>query len=251
MKSTLLLLALVAAPTLAQTQSAPVRVAKAPQAPMPKAQELLDNLFAPYAAAKTFSGNFDISIRGDAREKSGVKTTNLKTRYRFDDQGNLQGDDTTVIIEGKAVSDQKAELRYVRNGAVSVGSLPDKKIWWEQSKPEFGAETGLSSTIKTILDAITEVFSNDPDDVVPLVSRGVDAGQPALILKIKGRSDFRVVFDAKTRAIRSLDFGGRISMRGFDQVFDEPMTPESFVWAPPADYKKIAESEVEMPELIN
>ena len=67
--------ALVAAPSLvaAQGQTAPVQLAKAPPLPMPKAQELLNDLIAPYAAAKTFSGKLNIS----------AENASLKTQLGF------------------------------------------------------------------------------------------------------------------------------------------------------------------------
>ena len=82
--------ALVAAPTLvsAQSQMAPVRLAKVAQEPMPKAQELLDNLFAPYMAAKTFSGSFDVSIEGDTT-KIGLTEMNFQNALSFQRQGRF------------------------------------------------------------------------------------------------------------------------------------------------------------------
>ena len=234
--------ALVAAPTLvsAQTQNAPVRVAAA-QAPMPKAQELLDNLFAPYAAAKTFRGNLNLSIQDNsAKGKLGISELRLKTRYRFNDKGDLQSEDTTAVFVGADSLKQKSELHFIHDSASHVGFFPEKKVWWQEDK-ELGSQPLFIGALTSLFDAVSEAI--EENGATPVISRGVEAGRPVFILKAKLTNGFRVVVDQQTRALRSLELKNVFSIRCSEQTFDEPLTNESFEWTPPNDYKQIEQSE--------
>ena len=240
MKSSLVLLALVAAaPSLAvaQTQTAPVRVAASPE-PMPKAQELLDDLFAPYAAAKTFSGKLNISAE-DASLKTqlGFSEMQLETRYRYNSKGDLQNDDTTITFGS---SSQRSELRFIRGGATNVAFFPDKKVWWKESK-DLGSQPSYPSLMSALTGKVSSVI--EEGNIKPVISRGVEAGLPVFIVKAKLGNGFRVVVDQQTRALRSFELRDGFSIRCFEQTFDKPMTDESFEWTPPTDYKQIQESE--------
>ncbi len=234
------LLALIAAPTLvsAQGQTAPVQLAKAPPQPMPKAQELLNDLFAPYAAAKTFSGKLNISAE-DASLKTqlGFSEMQLETRYRYNSKGDLQNDDTTITFGS---SSQRSELRFIRGGATNVAFFPDKKVWWKENK-DLGSQPAYPNLLSAFTDKVSSVI--EEGDLKPVISRGVEAGLPVFIVKAKIGDGLRVVVDQQTRALRSFELRNAFSIRCFEQTFDKPMTDESFEWTAPADYKQIQESE--------
>ena len=242
---------LVAAPTLvtAQEQTAPLRIARAPKVEMPKARELMDNLFAPYAAAKTFSGSFDVALQGDS-SKTKLSQMNVKTRYRFDDKGDLQSEDTTTLFVSADDPHQRSETRVIHSKDINVGMMLDKKVWWEKGEEKMGSQSPLASTLVPIFDAVSQGFK--ANNVTPIVTCGVEAGRPVFILKVKGTEDFRIVVDQQTRAVRTFDIKGGFAIRGTQQSFDEPMTDESFAWTPPADFKKIepAEAAALFPEFM-
>ena len=235
----LVLSALVAAPTLvsAQGQAAPVRVV-ASQQPMPKAQELLDNLFAPYAAAKTFSGKLNISAE-DASLKTqlGFSEMQLETRYRYNSKGDLQNDNTTITFGS---SSQRAEIHLIRSRPANVAFLPDRKVWWQEGD-ELGPQTLYSHLMSALTDKVSSII--EEGNIKPVISRGVEAGIPVFIVKAKLGDGFRAVVDQQTRALRSFELRNTFSIRCFEQTFDKPMSDESFEWTPPADYKQIQESE--------
>ncbi len=242
---------LVAGPTLvsAQTQNAPVRVAKAPQEPMPKAQELLDNLFAPYAVAKTFSGNFDIFIKSKEQSQP-IEEYRLRTAFRFDDEGNLERQNTKMTVVGRAEPKERQTFQFVDDGRTNTVVFVDQKSW--ALKEPRDTSTALVNTLKSALDASTVALHNSPG-FVPIISKGLDAGRPVWILKAKGSNAVRIVVDAKTRALRSfdiLDEDQRVSIRGSEQVFDEPIADEAFVWTPPADFKNVAADDIHLPPTL-
>ena len=209
---------------------------------MPKAQELLDNLFAPYAAAKTFRGNLNLSIQDNsAKAKLGISEMRLKTRYRFDVKGDLQSEDTTAVFVGADSLKQKSELHFIHDGATNVGFLPDKKVWWQEDKNQLDSQPLFIGAVTLLFDAVSAAL--EENDATPVISRGVEAGRPVFILKAELSNDFRVVVDQQTRALRSLELKNVFSIRCFEQTFDPPFAEESFKWAPPVDYKQIEQSE--------
>ena len=210
MKSTLLLLVLVAAPlalsqTRARAQTAPVRPVLAPQAPLPDAQQLLDELFAPYIAAKTFRGSFDFSIKDDSA-KVKISELHLKTRYRFNNKGDLQSEDTTVVFAGLD-SEQKSELRLIQDSGTDVRVAPEEKIWWRKGGNELGSQPTLISILRPFFDTVGQAFKEF--EVTPVVSRSVEAGRPVFVLNIEGTNSFRIVVDQQTRALALLRAEGR------------------------------------------
>ena len=242
MKTSLVLLALVAAPSLvsAQTQTAPVRVAKAP---MPKAQELFDNLFAPYAAAKTFSGNFDIFLLGNDPTNT-LSEIHLQTAYRFDDNGDLARQNATIGVVGRVNPKEKATFHFIHSGQNFVVALDEQKSWWMTEQGD--AIPAFQKLLKPILDDVIQVL-NGQKDFVPIVSESVEAGRPVWILKAKGSNVVRIVVDAQTRALRSLDVKDNVSIRGYGQEFNGPIADESFTWTPPLDFKQVVEGAVSPP----
>ena len=205
---------------------------------MPKAQDLLNDLFAPYAAAKTFSGKLNISAE-DASLKTqlGFSEMQLETRYRYNSKGDLQNDDTTITFGS---SSQRSELRFIRSGATNVAFFPDKKVWWQEAT-DLGSQPLYSHLMSALTDKVSSVI--EEGDLNPVISRGVEAGIPVFIVKAKLGNGFRAVVDQQTRALRFFELKDGFSIRCFEQTFDKPMTDESFEWKPPADYKQIQESE--------
>jgi len=244
MKISFVLLALVAAPSLAvaQTQTTPVRVA-ASQEPMPKAQELFDNLFAPYVAAKTFSGNFDIFLLGNNPTNT-LSEIHLQTAYRFDNNGDLARQNATVGVVGRVNSKEKATFHFIHSGQNFVVALDEQKSWWTTEQGD--TVPAFQKLLKPILDDVIQVL-NGQKDFVPVVSKSVEAGRPVWILKAKGSNAVRIVVDAQTRALRSLDIKDNVSIRGYGQEFNEPIADESFTWTPPLDFKQVVEGAVSPP----
>ncbi len=237
----LTLSALVAAPNLAQAQTVPVRVAKAPRVPMPNPQELLNDLFVPYTAAKTFQGKMSISAQSaPLKMELGFSEMQLKTRYRFNSKGDLQSEDTTLIFDRPNNSNQRSEIHFVRDSVTTVAILPDRKVWWKEGKALM-SQPLYSNWLSALTDKVSAVV--EEGNIKPAVSRGVDAGIPVFILKVKLGGGVRAVVDQQTRALRSFDLKDVFSIRCFEQTFNEPLTDESFNWTPPADYKQIEESE--------
>ncbi len=245
----LVLSALVAAPTLVSAQTAPVRIAKAPQEPMPKAQELFNNLFAPYAAAKTFSGNFDILIRVNEQSQP-IEEYRLRTAFRFDDNGNLERQNTTMTVVGRSEPKARQTFRFVDDGRTNTVVFVDQKSWAHKEPRD--TSPALITTLKAALDASTLALRNSPG-FVPVISRGLDAGRPVWILKAKRSNAVRIVVDAQTRALRSfdiLDENQRVSIRGSEQVFNEPIADEAFLWTPPTDFKNVAADDIHLPPTL-
>ena len=250
MKNSLVLLALVAAPSLvsAQTPTQPVRVA-ASQETMPNAQELFDNLFAPYAAARTFSGNIDIKFEGDNPENAldAISNFRLQTRYRFNEKGDLLGQDATLQIIGKGDDAEKQTLRLFDDGRTAYVVFVDQKAWSKVDQRD--AIPALTSLLKPILDAVIQAVDKTPEAVL-IVSEGIEAGRPVWIVTAQNSDALRVVVDTETRALRSLDVNGqdqKISIRGSQQAFNETLADTEFVWKAPAGFKKVPLGKIALP----
>ena len=241
--------ALVAAPALvsAQTQTASARVAKAPQEPMPKAQELFDNLFAPYAAAKTFSGNFDISIKGN---QNAFSEMHIKTLFAYNDKGIVERQAVTWGFVETANPEQKVVVRFANKNGVPILALDHKKTWATIENPEPDAVPFLNGVLKPLLDGFTQALDEMPG-FVPVISRGTDAGRPVFILKAKGSNVLKVVVDSQTRALRSFDLLDSISVLGSNQTFNQPISEKELEWTPPADFKQVRLDELEPPAFLN
>ena len=248
MKSYYVLLAVLAAPSLvsAQNQSAPIVLAKAPQKPLPNALELIDNLYAPYAAAKTFSGNFDVLLLGKDQQHP-IAEYHLKTAFRYDDKGDLEGQNTTMNVVGRAEPKPRQTFRFIDDGRANTVVFVDQKAW--ALKVPRDTSPALTAILKATLDSATLALHHSPG-FVPVVSRGVDAGRPVWILKAKGSNAFRAVVDVQTRALRSFEILGEdqsVSIRGSEQEFDQPIADQVFTWTPPADFKQVAADDVHLP----
>lgn len=247
MKSKFVLLALVAVPSLvaAPAQSAPVRVAKSPQEALPDAQELFDNLFAPYEAAKTFRGNFGISIKAEGNAISQIQ---LETLFRYDDKNNLQRQMSRMKIVGRGKPKEQQTILFVDDGQNQRVVLVEQKVWWKVEQRDNAA--ALFSMVKPLVDQVVQALGND-DDFVPIVSRSIVTERPVYILSSKKSKDFRAAIDAKTRAIRALEVKNTIVIVTrppvFDKPFDEPISDAEFGWSAPADYRQVAEGEVMPP----
>ena len=254
MKSTLLLLALVAAPTLSHAQTAPT-VAPAEAAPivvaetLPDAKELFDNLFAPYAAAKTFRGNIDIKFEGDDPENvlDAISAFHLQTQHRFNGKGDLMGQDATLKIIGKGDDAEAQTLRLADDGRTAYVVFVDQKSWSKAGQRD--AVPALTSLLKPILDVVIQAV-DEADGAVLMVSNGVEGGRPIWIITIQNSDSLRVVVDAETRALRSLDVSSpdqKISIRGSQQVFNEPIADADFAWKAPAGFKRVPLGKVKLP----
>ena len=245
MKSSFVLLALTSAPWLvsapAQAQSAPVRIAKAPkapQAPLPDAQELMDNLWAPYQAARTFRGKFDISIKA---EGNAIAQIQLETRFRTDENDRLQRQFSRMKIVGRGKPKEQQTILFVDDGQTQQVVLVEQKVWWKAVERDNAA--ALFSMVKPLVDQVVQALEND-DDFVPGVSRGTASGRPTLLLSSQKNKDLRAVLDEPTRALRSLAVRNTIDIDATNQVFDGPMTGADFAWSAPADYRQVAPGEV-------
>ena len=248
MKVPFVLLALLAAPSLVQAQSAPVVVAKAPKEPLPKARELFDNLFAPYAAAKTYRGNFDIVLSGN-EDTAPISEIHLQAKHRMNDKGDMESQDTTLGFVSRADAKQQPTLRFVRNGRAGFLVLTSQKMWWSPEPSDNVDLPVLSAVLKPLLDGVTQAINQMPG-FVPIISKGKEAGRPVFILKAEGTNVLRVVVDAQTRALRSFELKDSLSIRGSNQTFDESIADAEFTWTPPADFKQVALDEIALPPFL-
>jgi outer membrane lipoprotein-sorting protein len=220
--------------------AAPIPIAKTP---LPNAQELLDNLFAPYAAAQTFRGTFDIVIKGSANKLSEM---HLKTRYGFDERGDLARQDAVIHFVGRGESRPEQTLRFVDDGRLLSIIAQDQKACWPANQRD--ASPALSLVLKSLLETVVQNLNRTPN-FVPSLSRGIDAGRPVFVLTAKHSDILRIVVDAQTRALRSLELSGDggLSIRGSEQRFNEPINDAEIAWTPPADFKKVTEGDITFP----
>ena len=243
MKSSLVLIALIAAPWLAsaQAQPSPTRIAKAPSEPLPNAQDLFANLLAPYEAAKTFRGQFDIAIKA---QENAIAEIRLETRFRYDDQDKLQGQWSRVRIVGRAKPKTQQTFLLVDDGQTQKVVLVEQKVWWDVAKRDNAA--AFFSVVKPLIDQVTQALENN-EDFVPVVSQSNDNGRAVFVLKSNKSKVFRATIDAQTRAIDSLNVKDNIAIDASDQIFDAPIADADFAWSAPADYRQVAPGEVAPP----
>ena len=225
----------------AQMPNAPIRIAKAPQAPLPDAQQLLDNLFAPYQAARTFRGNFDIDIKA---ANNAIAEIHLDSRFRYDDKGNLNGQFDTLRVVGRAKPRERQTFVFVGENQNQKLVLVEQKAWWVPAQRE--NSPALATFIQPIVEGVVAALEND-DDFVPVVARSIEAGQAVLVLKAKKGNIFRAVIDEQTRALLSFEVKNSVSIRGSNQRFNAPIADADLSWSAPADYRQVAPGEVAPP----
>ncbi len=237
------MLALIAAPWLvsAHAQTAPVRIAKTPAEPLPQAQELFDNLLAPYEAAKTFRGQFDIAIKA---QENAIAEIGLETRFRYDDQNNLRGQWSRMKVVGRAKPKQQQTFLFVDDGQTQKVVLVEQKVWWNVNQRNNSA--AFFSVVKPLIDQVTQALENN-EDFVPVVSQSTDNGRAVLVLKSDKSKVFRATIDAQTRALLSLAVKDNLTIDATKPVFNGPMADADFAWVAPADYRQVAPGEVAPP----
>ena len=243
MKSSFVLLALIAAPWLvsAHAQTEPVRIAKAPAEPLPPAQEVFDNLLAPYEAAVTFRGQFDISIKA---QENAISEIHLETRFRYDDNDKLQSQFSRMRVVGRAKPKAQQTFLFVDDGQTQKVVLVEQKVWWNVAKRDNSA--AFFSVVKPLIDQVTQSLENN-EDFVPAVSQSSEAGRAVLVLKSNKSKVFRATLDAQTRALLSLAVKDNMTIDATNQVFDGPLTDQELKWVAPADYRQVAPGEVAPP----
>lgn len=247
MKSSFVLLTLLSMPlampslAIAQSQKAPIRIVKAPSAPLPRAEELFDNLFAPYEAARTFRGKFDVVVQG---EQNSISEIHLDTLFRYDEKGNLDGQRSTFQVIGRVKPRVSQTFVFSDEGESQKVAIVDQKAWWIPLSHD--KNLVLVSIIKPLVEQVVEGLASN-DKFVPVVSRGIEAGRPVLILKAKNSNVFRAVIDEQTRAIRSLRVKDSIAIDATNQSFNAPLSDEELSWSAPADYRQVAPGEVVPP----
>ena len=251
MKSFYVTLALCAAPWLlmpaaqSQAQMAPLRISKAPAEPLPDAQQLLDNLWAPYETAQTFRGNFGISIKA---ENNAIAEIGLETKFRYDDKDILQRQFSRMKIVGRAKPKQQQTILFVDDGQNQKIVLVEQKVWWNVEKRDNAA--ALFSMVKPLVDQVVQALEND-DNFTPVVSRSKLMGRPTYLLRSKKNEDFRASIDAETRALRALEVKNTIVIVArppvFDAPFNAPIADSEFEWSAPVDYRQVAPGEVMPP----
>ena len=243
MKSPIVLLALIAAPWLlvSVAHAQPIRIAKAPQTPLPDAQELLDNLFAPYESARTFRGKFDIIVQG---ERNLVEKIQLDALYSYDDQGNLIGQKSAMKVVGRTKPKAQQTFIFVDEGAAQKIVMVEQKAWWNSAERD--NSSALATFVGPLIEQVIAGLEGD-DKFEPVVSRSMDGGRSVLILKAKKGNNFRAVIDEQTRAILSLQVKDSIAIVGSGQSFNEPMSDEELKWQAPADFRQVAPGEVAPP----
>ena len=237
------MLALIPAPWLhsAPAHAAPIRIAKAPQETLPDAQELLDNLWAPYESARTFRGNFVLNIKADNNAISQIR---LDSRFRRDEQGKLNGQFDTLYVVGSDKPKTRQTFVFTDENQAQKLVLVEQKVWWIPAERE--SAPAVSTFVKSIVDGIVQALEND-DDFVPVVSRSVASGKSILVLKSRKGNAFRATLDEQTRALLSFDVKNNISIVASNQTFDALIADSDLVWNTPADYRQVAEGEVMPP----
>lgn len=261
MKHFSLLLALLAMPDFALSQTtvnpAPLPAqgqSKAPKTELPDADELLDHLFDPYEAAKTFRGTFDVSLENtDGKQTPPFSSLHIETRFRFNAQGDKTGEFTTLSVVGKVKGkDERQTLRLVDDGKTASFIYLEQKAWHlmpRQAMPLF------RSFLQPILEQSTKGL-NDDVGFEAAVAKGVDAGRNTYVLSDKeGQASFqfRAVVDAQTRALRSFELSGdegKVSMSGFRQTFNAPIPDSQFKWMPPTGFRRVKEGSIPLPPFL-
>ncbi len=243
MKSKIVLIALIVAPWLlgSAAKAQPVRIAKAPAEPLPDAQQLFDNLFAPYRTARTFRGKFDITIAG---ERNLVEKIQLDALFRADEQGNLSGQKSRMKITGRTKPKAQQTFVFVDEGAAQKMVMVEQKAWWMVAARD--NDSALTNFVRPLIEQVIAGLEDD-DKFEPVVSRGMEAGRAVLVLKAKKGNGFRAVLDEQTRAILSLQVKDSISMTGSEQSFDQPLSDDELAWTAPADYRQVAPGAVAPP----
>ena len=243
MKSKIVLLALIAAPWLlvSAAQAQPVRITKAPPAPLPPAQELFDNLFAPYETARTFRGKFEVTVAG---ERNLVEKIGLVALFRRDEQGNLSGQKSEMKVIGRTKPKDQQTFVFVDDGAAQKIVMVEQKAWWIASERDNAS--ALTTFVGPLIEQVVEGLQND-DKFEPVVSRSKQDGRAVLVLKSKKGNAFRAVLDEQTRAILSLQVKDSISIVGSQQVFNQPVSDEELQWQAPADFRQVAPGAVAPP----
>jgi len=261
MKNLLPLLALLATPhfALAQTMSspptAPAPTAEKPKATdLPDAQQLLDHLFAPYEAAKTYRGTFDIDLESkDPKQPSPFSGLRIETLYRFNANGDKSGEVTTLrVLENSVGKLTTQSLRFVDDGKSAYLVYPEQKAW---HPIERDLTPALRSLLQPLLEQSAYFIEQDPHFHLA-ISRGADAGRKVWILGDggnEGDGQFHIVVDATTRALRSLRLSGdkgSVSIRGSNQAFEPTVSDNDFRWTPPAGFHQVKEGSIPLPSFL-
>ena len=246
MKRLLLLLLVAPQFAFAAPTSTPAMVCRSKKQPLPDAQYLLHHLYAPYEAARTFRGTFDILIQSD-EPKNRVSEIHSTTLFRFDAKGDLTGQNSTTRYVSRADIKERQTMQSVDDGRAAKVIFEEQKVWSSASQRD--TSPFLATLLKPLLEGVVQVLDKTPN-FVPTVSGGVEAGRPVFILTAKNTDIFRVVVDAQTRALRSFELKDNVSVRGLNQSFDEPISNEELTWTPPADFKEVAEGDVALPAFL-
>lgn len=243
MKRLSLFLALLAAPQLVHAQQ------QAPQQlkpSLPDAQELLDHLFAPYEAAKSYQGLFEITM--DAEGKRPKTSFDIQTAYRYNEAGDKEREHTSLTVEqSKSRATESETFEFWDDGQNGTTVVPDQKVWAPSTRD---AAPLLRSLMQPIIAEIVSSVKASPF-ISPVVSSGKDGGRAVYIVRGGPNDDlhFRVVVDAQTRALRSLSLGP-ISIRASNQVFDTPIPDSEWKWTPPTNFKRVEESQITLPSFM-
>ena len=261
MKHLLPVLALLAAPhfALAEPTTAPPKPAtpltkKAAPSGLPDAQDLLDHLFAPYEAAKTYRGTFDVDVSSkDPKNPSPFSSIHIESLYRYNTRGDKSGEVTTFSVTGKKAGKDATQTLHVVDDGVTTHLLYVEQKAWHMAERE--PLPTLRMLLQPILEQSAQSINQDPTFELA-ISNGVDAGRKVYVLLNKGDQDFlffRAVVDAQTRALRSLSFSGDLgglSIHGSNQTFDPPVSDKDFKWTVPAGFRSVKEGSIPLPSFL-
>lgn len=245
MRRVSLFLALLAAPhfTLAQPVKAPVSPHSTTK--LPEAQELLDHLVDPYEAAKSYRGRVEITLGADGTRPR--TSFDIQTAYRYNEAGDKEREKTSLTFQNsKSPARESGTFEFWDDGQSGTTVALGQKVWAPSTRN--GAPL-LRSIMQTLLAEIVSGL-NDSPFISPVVSRGKDGGRAVYIVRGGPNDDlnFRLVVDAQTRALRSLNLGP-ISIRASNQ-FDVPLSDSEFQWTPPAGFKRVSENEIAIPTFL-
>ncbi|RYG71496.1 hypothetical protein EON80_05155 [bacterium] len=228
---------------------APKPAAQAVTQKTPTGEELLTHLFDAYSGAKTYSGLFRLQVTFSRRDNL-VKTQNyqFRTAWRRNDFGGRDREVTRFynsLNDGK--QNQIQNFVFVDDGQVSRKLWVEKNVWLNTGHGgTLTFDLLFRSTIEGVASSILGGIQNNPQARLKVEKKRED-GRDVFVVVSKPASPFRVVVDAQTRALRTLQFshqGINLTIRGDDQVFDAPIPESTFEWKETPEMREVPQSEL-------
>ena len=197
---------------------------------VPSVDALLEQITDSYTATRTFNGTFDLFIKDEQQKDAAPLKIHLKVLSRSNAGKALEKDATLLKLIGQFEGDNE-KFQILDNGHIAqlVLTLPkDKTI----KKTDVASRVGMVF-LKTgeALSALED--SKEP----PTLSITIENERPLLVLSFKNNA-FRIILDAQTHAVRSLDLSEGVLVRVLEQTFNAPISNIEFQRTPLVDNAK-------------